>query len=160
MLDVEVLEMLLDVGHSLAKSGTLPLALSITVDPGLLREPNRVVPDRNALVNVEQHLGNASLLRGIVSAGMAEGDDGPLSVREKGVLCGLRAVTAGNVAEQLASFFDKPVRVSGQKRRLFRWERERVASKDELSPQTDAQPEDVTLGDASAVQVGLKDMCE
>jgi hypothetical protein len=45
--------------------------------------------------------------------------------------------------------------VLGQGRLLGIRDREDVAAQDELTPETDAQREDVALGDDDAVQVGL-----
>ena len=126
--------MLLDIGRRLAKSDTLPGALSITVKSGLLSEPNDVVADRSALVQVEQHLRDAGLLRGSVGAGVTEGDDRPLRLGEKRVLGGFRTVAAGNLAGRLATFFEKPVRVLGEERLLCAWNGKRVPAEHELTP--------------------------
>ena len=53
MLDVEVREVLLDIRRSLAKSDALPDTLSLTANPGTLREPAGVVTDGSALVQIE-----------------------------------------------------------------------------------------------------------
>ena len=126
--------MLLDIGRRLPQSDTLPGALSIAIKPGLLSEPNGVVADRSALVQVEQHLRDPGLLRGRVSAGVAEGNDGPLRLGKKCVLGGFRTVAAGDLAERLATFFEKPMRVLGEERLLCAWNGKRVPAEHELTP--------------------------
>jgi len=64
-------------------------------------------------------------------------------------------VAAGDSAQNLATLLEKGVRVLGQGRLLGIWDGEGVAAQDELSPETDAQREDITLSNDDAVQVGL-----
>ena len=65
---------------------------------------------------------------------MTEGDDGPLGLGEQRVFGSFRAVAAGNRAEGLAAYFEKPVRVLGKERFFCSWDGEGVAAEDELAP--------------------------
>jgi hypothetical protein len=50
--------------------------------------------------------------------------------------------------------------VLGQERLLGIWDGEGVAAQDELTPETNAQCEDITLSNDDAVQVGLSSVCQ
>lgn len=155
VLDVEVLEVLLDIGRRLAKHGTFLGTLRRAAEPNVLGEPRGVVANGGTLVQGEKDLGDAGLPRGGVSAGVAESDDRAFGLREELVLGSLGTVAAGDPAHNLATLLEKRVRVLGQGRLLGIRDREDVAAQDELTPETDAQREDVALGDDDAVQVGL-----
>ena len=100
-------------------------------------------------------MGNTGPLRGGVSAGVAESDDRAFGLREELVLGSLGTVAAGDSAQNFATLLEKSVRVLGQERLLGIRDGEGVAAQDELTPETDAQREDITLSDDDAVQVGL-----
>lgn len=86
---------------------------------------------------------------------MPERADGALGFGQQLVLGGFGAVAARDAAERLPRLVEERVRVLGEEGLLRGWDRERVAAEDELSPETDAQREYVTLSDDDAVQIGL-----
>lgn len=155
VLHVEVLEMLLDIGRRLAKRGSLLGTLCLPAEADVLGEPGGVIADGSALIYVEQDLGNAGPPSSRVGGGVAEGDDRAFGLREKLVLGSLRTVSARDATEELATLLEKTVRVLGKERILGLRDREAVAVEDELTPETDAQCEDITLRDDNTVQVGL-----
>ena len=160
ILDVEVLEVLLDIGSRLAEHRTFFGTLCLTAEPHVLGEPCGVVTDGRTLVQGEQGLGNTGPLGGGVRAGVAESDDRAFGLREELVLGSLGAVAAGDAAKDLATLLEKGLRVLGQERLLGIWDGEGVAAQDELTPETDAQCEDITLSNDDAVQVGLSSVCQ
>ncbi len=64
-------------------------------------------------------------------------------------------VAAGDSAQNLATVLEKSVRMLGQELLLGIWDGEGVAAQDELTPETDAQREDITLSKDEAFQLSL-----
>jgi len=91
---------------------------------------------------------------------VAESDDRAFGLREKLVLGSLGTVAARDAAQNLATLLEESLRVLGQKRLLGIRDGEGVAAQDELTPETDAQREDITLSNDDAVQVGLSSVCQ
>jgi hypothetical protein len=160
VLDVELLEVPLDIGRGLAKRNTLLGTLCLPAEPGFLGEPSRVVTDGGALVQFEQDPGYSSLPCGGVGAGVAEREDCALGLGEELVFGRLGTVASRHAAEGPATLLEKCVRVLGKERLLGIRDGEGIAVEDELTPETDAQCEDITLSDDDTVQIGLSIVCQ